>query len=181
MLAGKPLPIHSARRSREIIQILWPAEQTLVARASCEKDRADIDAGGLATANRRLDFTPKPALSLRVRLRSNRDSTIGLVAEGLPRLLARRGETIGQTTVIVAIVQVFRSGVSCGANVASLALELLSLRGRHQPEIVFGVLEIVLRGDRVAGCVSVARQLKVSFRHMRRRASNSAVGSARVI
>jgi enamine deaminase RidA (YjgF/YER057c/UK114 family) len=50
MLAGEPLPIHSGRRSREIIQILWPAEQTLVARASCEKDRADIDAGGLVTA-----------------------------------------------------------------------------------------------------------------------------------
>ena len=181
MLAGEALPIDSARRSREIIQILWPAEQTLVARASCEKDRADIDAGGLATADRRLDFTPNPALSLPVRLRSNRDSTIGLVAEGLPRLLPRRGETIGQAIEIVAIVQVFWSGVSCGPNVASLALELLSLRGRHQPEIVFGVLEIVLRGDGVAGCVSVARQLKVSFRHMQRRATNSDVGSARVI
>ena len=51
MLAGEALPIDSARRSREIIQILWPAEQTLVARASCEKDRADIDAGGLATVD----------------------------------------------------------------------------------------------------------------------------------
>jgi hypothetical protein len=79
-LAGEPLPIPSGKRSREIIQILWPAEQTLVARASCEKDRADIDAGGLATVDRRLDFTPNPALSLRVWLRSNRDSTIGLVA-----------------------------------------------------------------------------------------------------
>jgi hypothetical protein len=39
--AGEPLPIHSGRRSREIIQMLWPAEQTLVARASCEKDRAE--------------------------------------------------------------------------------------------------------------------------------------------
>jgi hypothetical protein len=47
MLAAEPLPIHSGRRSREIIPILGPAEQTLVARACCEKDRADIDAGGL--------------------------------------------------------------------------------------------------------------------------------------
>jgi hypothetical protein len=181
MLAGEPLPIPSGRRSREITQTLWPAEQTLVARASCEKDRADIDAGGLATVDRRLDFTPNPALSLRVRLPSNRDSTIGLVAEGLPRLLPRRGETTGQAVEIVAIVQVFWSGVSDGPKVASLALELLSLRGRHQPKIVFGVLEIVLRGDRVAGCVSVARQLKVSLRHMRRRAANSDVEPARVI
>jgi hypothetical protein len=144
-------------------------------------DRADIDAGGLATADRRLDFTPNPALSLRVRLRSNRHNTIGLVAEGLPRLLPRRGETIGRAIEIVAIVQVFRSGVSCGPTVAGLALELLSLRARHQPEIVFRVLEIVLRRDGVAGCVSVARQLKVSFRHMQRRATNSDVGPARVI
>jgi hypothetical protein len=146
-----------------------------------KKDRADVDAGRLATADRRLDFTPNPALSLRVRLRSNRDSTIGLAAEGLPRLLPGRGETIGQAAEIVAIVQVFWSGVFCGPTVASLALELLSLRGRPQPEIVFGVLEIVLRGDGVAGCVSVARQLKVSFRHMQRRATNSDVGPARVI
>ena len=51
MPAGEPLPIYSGS---EIIQILWPAEQTLVARASCENDRADIDAGGLTTADKRL-------------------------------------------------------------------------------------------------------------------------------
>src|ERR1700691_3865591 len=167
MLAGEPLPIHSGR----------PVEQTLAARACCEEDRADIDAGGLCDGGRLLDFTPNPPLSLAVRLRTNRRSTIGLVAEGLPRLLPRRGETIRQATEVVAIVQVFWSGVSCGSNVASLALELLSLRGRHQPEIVFGVLKIVLRSDGVAGCVSVARQLKVSFGHMQRRAANPDVGS----
>jgi hypothetical protein len=90
-----------------------------------------------------------------------------------------RGEAKRSGTIeIVSIVQVFWSGVSCGSNVASLALELLSLRGRHQPEIVFGVLKIVLRSDGVAGCVSVARQLKVSFGHMQRRAANPDVGSA---
>ena len=116
-----------------------------------------------------------------VRLQCNRRGTTGLVAEGMPRLLLRRGEAIGQAIEIVAIVQVFWSGVSCGSNVARLALELLSLRYRHQPEIVFGVLEIVLRSHGVAGCVSVARQLKVSLRHMRCRATNSDVGPARVI
>jgi len=125
----------------------------------------------------RLNFTPNPGLSLPVRPQSNRSNAIGLVAEGLPRLLTRRGETIGQATEIVAIVQVFWSGVSCGPNVAGPALELLSLGGRYQPEIVLGMLEIVLRGDRVAGCASVARQLKVSFRYMQRRAANSDVGA----
>ena len=113
---------------------------------------------------------------MRVRLPSNRGSTIGLAAEGLPCLLPWRGETIGQAAEIVAIGKVFWSGVSCGPNLAGLALELLSLRGRHQPEIVFGVLKIVLRSDRVAGCVSVARQLKISFGNMQRRAANSTSG-----
>ena len=118
------------------------------------------------TANRSLDFTPNPALSLPVRLRSSPHNDIGLVGEGLPLMLPRRGEAIGQTTEIVIIVQVFWSGVSCGPHVAILGLEVLGLRRRYQSEIVFRVLKIVLRGDRVAGCVSVACQLKVSFRHM---------------
>jgi hypothetical protein len=133
------------------------------------------------TADRRLNFTPNPGLSLPLWLQCNRGSTIGLVAEGLPRLLPRRGEAIGQATKIVAIGKVFWNGVPCDPTVARAALELLNLRGGHQPEIVFGVLEIVLRSDRVAGCVSVARQLKVSLRHMQRRATNSDVGPARVI
>lgn len=130
------------------------------------------------TADRRLDSTPNPRLSLPVRLRSNRRNRVGLVGEGLPRLLPLRGETIGQATEIVAIVQFFQSGVAGGPNVATLSLELLSLRCRYQPEIVLGMLEIVLRGDRVAGCVSVARQLEVSFCHVQRCAANSDVGSA---
>jgi hypothetical protein len=44
-----------------------------------------------------------------VRLQCNRGSTIGLVAEDMPRLLPWRGETIGQAIEIVAIVQVFWS------------------------------------------------------------------------
>ena len=139
-------------------------------------DTADINASGLS-ADRCLDLAPNPGLSLPVRLRSNRRNRVGLVGEGLPRLLPRRGETVGQATEIVAIVQVFWSGASCDPNVAIPGLELLSPRGRYQPEIMFGVLEIVLRGDRVAGCVSVARQLKVSFRYMQRRAANSDVGA----
>ena len=90
-------------------------------------------------------------------------------------MLSRRGETIGQVIGFVVILQVFRTGVSCRPHIAVLGLELHSLRGRDQSEIVFGVLKIVLRGDRVATCVSVARQLKVFFRYMQRRAANSNV------
>jgi len=92
------------------------------------------------TADRRLDLMPNPGFSLPIRLRSNRRNTIGLVGKSLPHLLPRRGETIGQATEIVALVQVFWSGVSCRPNVTILSLELLSVRGRYQPEIVFGVL-----------------------------------------
>ena len=120
------------------------------------------------TANRRLDLTPNQGLSLPVRLRSSPHNDVGLVGEGLPLLLPRRGEAIGQTTEIVIIVQVFRIGFSCSPHVALLGLELRGLRGGDQSEIVFGVLEIVLRGDRIVACVSVARQLKVSFSYMQR-------------
>ena len=134
------------------------------------------------TADRRLDLTPNQGLSLPVRLRSNRRNDIGLVGQGLPRfLLPPRGEAIGQTTEIVAVIQVFRIGFSWSPHVAILGLELHGLRGGDQSEIVFGVLKIVLGGDRVVAGVCVARQLKVSFRHMLRRAANSDVRAVRVI
>jgi hypothetical protein len=97
------------------------------------------------------------------------------------RSCPRRGEAIGQTTEIVISVQVSRTGISCSPHLALLGLELHGLRGGDQSEIVFGVLKIVLRGDRVAASVSVARQLKVSFSHMQRTATNPDVRAVRVI
>jgi hypothetical protein len=117
------------------------------------------------TADRRLDLTPNQGLSLSVRLLSGRRNDVGLVGEGLPRLLPRRGEAIGQATEIAIIVQVFRTGFSRSPHVALLSLELHGLRGGAQSEIVFGVLKIILRRDRIVARVSVARQLKVFFRH----------------
>jgi hypothetical protein len=60
-------------------------------------DSADIDASGLSD-DRCLDLAPNSGLSLPVRLRSNRRNRVGLVGEGLPRLLLRRGETVRQAT-----------------------------------------------------------------------------------
>jgi hypothetical protein len=140
-------------------------------------DFADIDASG----HRHLDLTPNQGLSLPVRLRSSPHNDIGLVGEGLPLLLPRRGEAIGQTTEIVIIVQVFRTGFSCSPHVALLGLELRGLRGGDQSEIVFGVLKIVLRRDRIVARVSVARQLKVFFSYVQRSATNSDVRAVRVI
>jgi hypothetical protein len=148
------------------------------------ENRADIAISmraAFVTANRRLDFTLNQGLSLPIRLRSSPHNDIGLVGEGLALLLPRRDESIGQTIKIVIIVQVFRTGISCSPHVAVLGLELRGLCGGDQSEIVFGVLKIVLRGHRVVARVSVARQLKVSFSHMLRRAANSYVRAVRVI
>jgi hypothetical protein len=114
-------------------------------------------------------------------LRSSPHNGIGLVGEGLPLLLPRRGEAIGQATEIIIIAQASRTGFSCSPRVAFLGLELRGLRSGDQSEIVFGVLETVLRGDRIVACVSVARQLKVPFSHMPRTATNSDVRAVRVI
>ena len=64
------------------------------------------------TANRRLDLTLNQALSVPGWLRSSPHNDFGLVGKGLPLLLPRRGEAIGQTTEIVIIVQVSRTGFS---------------------------------------------------------------------
>jgi hypothetical protein len=135
----------------------------------------------LREEDRRLDPTPNHGLLLPIRLQSSPHNDIGLVGQGSALLLPRRGEAIGQITEIVIIVQVSRTGISCSPHVAVLGLELRGLRGGDQSEIVFGVLKIVLRGDRVAARVSVARQLKVSFSHMQRTATNSDVRAVRVI
>jgi hypothetical protein len=120
-------------------------EQTLAAHDSANKDRGDIDAGGFYY---RQSGSPDPRLSLPIQLPRNRCNDIGLAGEGLPLLLSRRGETIGQAIRIVVILQVFRSGGSCSPHIPVPGLEQHRLRGRDQAEIVFGVLEIILRGDR---------------------------------
>ena len=96
-------------------------------------------------------------------------------------LLLPRGEAIGQTTEVAAVVRVFRIGFSRSLHTAILAPDLHRLRGGDQSEIVFGVLKIVLGCDRVVACVCVARQLKVFFRHMLRRAPNSDVRAVRIV
>ena len=134
------------------------------------------------TANRRLTLASNHGLSLPVRLRSRRRNETDLVGQGLRGfLLLPRGEAVGQTTEIVAVVRVFRIGFSRSPHVAILAPDLHRLRGGDQSEIVLGVLKIVLGGDRVVTRVCVACQLKVFSRHMLRRAPNSDVGAMQVV
>ena len=55
-------------------------------------------------ADRDLALTPNQGLSLPVRLGGSRHNDVALVGEGLPLLLSRRGETIGQAIEIVIIL-----------------------------------------------------------------------------
>lgn len=48
-----------------------------------------------------------------------------------------------------------------------LGLTQLFLRGGDQAEIVFGVLVVIFRGNRVAGTLGVARELQIFLRDMR--------------
>jgi hypothetical protein len=56
--------------------------------------------------------------------------------------------------------------------VIGLALAKLFLRGGNQPEIMFGVLIIILGGNRIAGALRVAGELEIFFGNVRCRSSN---------
>src|SRR5262249_35532791 len=60
-------------------------------------------------------------------------------------------------------------GLLLGLRVLGRVLRLLGLGRAQDPEVVLGVLEVVLRHDAVALRVGVARQLQVLLVHMGRR------------
>ena len=119
-------------------------------------------------------------LALNERLRILRQ--IGLLARAI-RLLER-------PTVLVALIVELLVGArlellivaALGARleVRILLAELL-LRGCDQTEVMFGVLEIIFRRDRIAGGLSVARELEIFLRHVVRGAANLYVGAVRFI
>ena len=106
----------AAIRCRGRIVIASPRARRTDSRRSCRREQRSrryrrYRCERLLTANRRLDLTPNQGLSLPVRLRSSPHNDIGLVGEGLPLLLPRRGEAIGQATEIVIIIaQASRTG-----------------------------------------------------------------------
>ncbi len=65
--------------------------------------------------------------------------------------------------------------------VIGVLLAKLFLRGRNQPEIMFSVLIVILRGHRIAGALRVARKLDVFFCYVRGGATNFYVGTVRFI
>ncbi len=77
-----------------------------------------------------------------------------------------RREPIRQGADVIIIVQVFGIRIAGDPPVATLRPKLRGLRSSDQPEIMFGVLQKVLGGDRIVADMGVARQLEVLFRHL---------------
>ncbi len=84
--------------------------------------------------------------------------------------LARRERLAadGRLVVVAFVVAVIAvADVTLAALVIRRALAELFLRGGDQPEIVFGVLVVILRRHRIARTLRVACKLKICFSNMR--------------
>jgi hypothetical protein len=104
------------------------------------------------------------------RVRSNAwlrlKSLLRLRVDVLP--LGRRGETIRQSTKIAVIFEVVALAFSGRSLLTALRQRLCGLGRGNKPEVMFRVLQIIFRRDRVSACVSVSRQLEIFFRDVMR-------------
>ena len=112
--------------------------------------------------------------SARLRLKS----LLRLRVSVLP--LRGRGETIRQRVKIAVIVQIILI-LAGRALLTALCLRLCSLRSGNKPKVMFGVLQIILRCDRISACVSISCKLEVFFRDVMRVAAYFDVWSIRFI
>jgi hypothetical protein len=94
--------------------------------------------------------------------------------------IKRRRKTVGNSAVIVVIHIVVVPVIGPRSIEAELLLHGL-LRGSYKPEIVFRVLEIAFRHDRVAGGLGIAGELKVFFPNVLSGSPNFHVRSVRFI
>jgi len=65
--------------------------------------------------------------------------------------------------------------------VVGVLLAELFLRGGNETKIMFGVLVVILGGNRIAGALGIARKLDVFFRNVRSRAANFDVRAVRFV
>ena len=82
--------------------------------------------------------------------------------------------------VVIAVVREITARVAARLLllVIGLSLTQLLLRGGNQAKIMFGMLVVIFGGDRVAGALRVAGELKIFFADMLSRTANLDVGSA---
>jgi hypothetical protein len=94
--------------------------------------------------------------------------------------LRRRSETIGQRVKVAVIVHTLFV-LSGGSLLSALRQRLCSVRSGDQSEVMFGVLQIILGGDRISACMSVSCKLEIFFRDVMRIAAYFDVRPVRFI
>jgi hypothetical protein len=82
--------------------------------------------------------------------------------------LGRRSETIRQPAKIAIVFKVVAFALSGRPLLTALRQRLCSLRSGNKSEVMFRVLQIIFRRDRVSACVSVSRELEIFFRDVMR-------------
>lgn len=65
--------------------------------------------------------------------------------------------------------------------IVGVLLAELFLRGGNETKIMFGVLVVILGGNRIAGALGIARKLDIFFRNVRSRAANFDVRAVRFV
>jgi hypothetical protein len=95
--------------------------------------------------------------------------------------LRRRGETIRQRAEIAVVLHVVALAFARGPRLTALGERLRGLRRCNKAKVMLGVLQIVLRRDRVAAGVGVPRELEIFLRDMMRVAAYFDVRSIRFI
>ncbi len=65
--------------------------------------------------------------------------------------------------------------------VVGVLLAELFLRGGNETKIMFGVLVVILGGNRIAGALGIARKVDIFFRNVRSRAANFDVRAVRFV
>jgi len=106
---------------------------------------------------------------------------IGLLLLGFARPIARFILSHERLTVVIVAIETFVGPLlmlSTGRALLRLLIVVrvllaeLFLRGGNETEIMFGMLVVVLCGNRIARTLGVARELNIFFRDMRSRAAN---------
>jgi hypothetical protein len=99
-----------------------------------------------------------------------------LLCEGLAVLVAAFLELLVRARLELLVVAALRPRLE----IRVLLAELL-LRHRDQPEIMLGMLEIVLGRDRIAGGLGITRELKILLRDVIGRSANLHIRAVRFI
>jgi hypothetical protein len=104
---------------------------------------------------------------------------LGLLIGVLP--LRGRGETVRQRAEIAIVFQVV--GILSGRPLLTTALRerLRGLRRGNKPEVMLGVLQIILRRYRISARVGVSRELEIFLRDVMRVPADFDIRSIRFV